>query len=97
MFLAQTEQSLQRIPVYFHIIICNFIMGIQSSPNKGKFFYCILFISMKKNLLLVFIDCYWLLSALLEYTAYNNLVPMFTGQDHVSLTSSELPVRMEGK
>ncbi|XP_052062556.1 membrane-bound transcription factor site-1 protease-like [Mytilus californianus] len=41
-------------------------------------------------------DCYWLLSALLEYTAYNNMVPLFTGQDHVSLTSSELPTRMEG-
>ncbi|XP_076111687.1 membrane-bound transcription factor site-1 protease-like [Mytilus galloprovincialis] len=41
-------------------------------------------------------DCYWLLSALLEYTAYNNMVPLFTGQDHVSLTSLELPTRMEG-
>lgn len=41
-------------------------------------------------------DCFWLLSALLEYTSYNHVVPLFTGQDHVSLGPSELPMRMEG-
>ncbi|XP_069113191.1 membrane-bound transcription factor site-1 protease-like [Argopecten irradians] len=41
-------------------------------------------------------DCFWLLSALLEYTAYNSLVPLFSGTDQSILPPAELPLRMEG-
>lgn len=41
-------------------------------------------------------ECFWLLSALLEYTAYSSLVPLFTNQDQVVLPPADLPLRMEG-
>ncbi|XP_050396545.1 membrane-bound transcription factor site-1 protease [Patella vulgata] len=42
-------------------------------------------------------DCFWLLSALLEYTAYDNMPSMFTSLDKIRLPSpAELPDRMEG-
>ncbi|KAK3086362.1 hypothetical protein FSP39_017399 [Pinctada imbricata] len=41
-------------------------------------------------------DCYWLLSAILEYTAYNNLIQLFSDQNKIILPPAELPVRMEG-
>ncbi|XP_041376922.1 membrane-bound transcription factor site-1 protease-like [Gigantopelta aegis] len=42
-------------------------------------------------------DCFWMLSALLEYTAYRVLPPVFANQDKVVLPPAvELPDRMEG-
>lgn len=41
-------------------------------------------------------DCFWMLSAILEYTAYNNLVQLFSNQDKVFLSPMDLPNRMEG-
>ncbi|XP_056009187.1 membrane-bound transcription factor site-1 protease-like isoform X2 [Ostrea edulis] len=41
-------------------------------------------------------DCFWMLSAILEYTAYNNLVQLFSNQDKVVLPPVDLPNRMEG-
>lgn len=43
-----------------------------------------------------FVDCFWMLSAILEYTAYNNLVQLFSNQDKVVISPMELPNRMEG-
>lgn len=44
----------------------------------------------------IVVDCYWMLSAILEYTAYNNLVQLFSNQDKVVISPMELPNRMEG-
>ena len=44
-------------------------------------------------------DCYWLLETLLQYTAYNNLSPMFSGHDSIATSLPPLdglPTRMEG-
>ncbi|XP_067651684.1 membrane-bound transcription factor site-1 protease-like isoform X1 [Haliotis asinina] len=42
-------------------------------------------------------DCFWMLSALLEYTAYNTLLPIFSNQEKISLSMAiDLPERMEG-
>ncbi|XP_052230878.1 membrane-bound transcription factor site-1 protease-like [Dreissena polymorpha] len=42
-------------------------------------------------------DCFWLLSALLEYTSHSHLIPAFTNLEPVTLPpAEELPVRMEG-
>uniref|UniRef100_A0A8W8JSW4 Membrane-bound transcription factor site-1 protease n=1 Tax=Magallana gigas TaxID=29159 RepID=A0A8W8JSW4_MAGGI len=41
-------------------------------------------------------DCFWMLSAILEYTAYNNLVQLFSNQDKAVISPMELPNRMEG-
>lgn len=44
----------------------------------------------------LFVDCFWMLSAILEYTAYNNLVQLFSNQDKAVISPMELPNRMEG-
>ncbi|WAR11340.1 MBTP1-like protein, partial [Mya arenaria] len=42
-------------------------------------------------------DCFWLLSALLEYTSHNMLAPVFEDQELVTLPPiKQLPERMEG-
>ncbi|XP_072013608.1 membrane-bound transcription factor site-1 protease-like [Amphiura filiformis] len=42
-------------------------------------------------------DCYWLLEALLQYTAYSNLSPMFSEQESLPLPPYDgLPTRLEG-
>ncbi|XP_038070006.1 membrane-bound transcription factor site-1 protease-like [Patiria miniata] len=42
-------------------------------------------------------DCFWLLEALMQYTAYDNLAPMFGQTKHISLPPAvALPTRMEG-
>ncbi|XP_070575086.1 membrane-bound transcription factor site-1 protease-like [Ptychodera flava] len=42
-------------------------------------------------------ECFWLLEALLQYTAYGNLAPMLTEQSGLPLPmDAELPERMEG-
>lgn len=38
-----------------------------------------------------------MLSAILEYTAYNNLVQLFSNQDKAVISPMELPNRMEGR
>lgn len=43
-------------------------------------------------------DCFWLLSALLEYTAYNTLPSSLTNQEKITLPPIlDLPERMEGQ
>ncbi|KAJ8303003.1 hypothetical protein KUTeg_019399 [Tegillarca granosa] len=41
-------------------------------------------------------DCYWMLSAILEYTAYKTVPPVLSNQIKVNLSPAELPDRMEG-
>ncbi|KAL4234848.1 Membrane-bound transcription factor site-1 protease [Mactra antiquata] len=42
-------------------------------------------------------DCFWMLSALLEYTSHNNLPPAFENQEQIILKPNPiLPERMEG-
>lgn len=42
-------------------------------------------------------DCFWMLSALLEYTSHNNLPSVFLNQQQVTLASNSImPERMEG-
>lgn len=63
---------------------------------------CSLLIDIKwmfsRNTISFFLDCFWLLETLLQYSAYGNLPPALTEQPTLPLPEVDtLPLRMEGK